>query len=214
MNQSPAPSQPSARLALALDLFERVVVAALLGHFAWRILENWIETGDFVGLILLSSEGAIVVLCLIRRLSTEMSMRPADWALATLGTAMPLLVVPVHGEALASAAVFVPLMLAGSFLQIAAKFTLRRSFGLVAANRGVKVGGPYRLIRHPMYAGYLMIHIGFLIANPSIWNLAIYSAGLAFQIGRILAEEKILSRDAAYREFARAVPYWFIPRVI
>ena len=208
------PLLTSVRLALALDLVERVAVLALLGHFAWRILLSWFETGDPVGLILLASEVLIVFLCLIRRLSAEMSARPADWILATLGTVTPLLVVPIEGHALAPAAFFIPLMLAGVCLQIAAKLTLRRSFGLVAANRGIKIGGPYRLIRHPMYAGYLMIHIGFLMANPSLWNVAIYSAAFVFQVGRILAEEKILSRDAAYRDFVRAVPYWFIPRIV
>ncbi len=34
------------------------------------------------------------------------------------------------------------------------KVLLGLSFGVVAANRGVKIGGPYSFIRHPMYAGY------------------------------------------------------------
>src|SRR3712207_5654835 len=107
----------------------------------------------------------------------------------------------------------VPLMLAGFMLQIAAKMTLRRSFGVVAANRGVKVGGPYRVIRHPMYAGYLLTQIGFLLTNPSVWNASIYAIALGFQISRILAEERVLSRDASYRAFTAAVPYRLAPGI-
>src|ERR1700682_5194874 len=48
------------------------------------------------------------------------------------------------------------LITAGVLLQIYAKLTLRRSFGIIAANRGVMTSGPYRVVRHPMYAAYLL----------------------------------------------------------
>ena len=46
------------------------------------------------------------------------------------------------------------------------KITLGRSFGVVPANRGVVVGGPYNFVRHPIYTGYLITHVAFLVANP------------------------------------------------
>ena len=98
-------------------------------------------------------------------------------------------------------------MLAGFAAQIAAKLTLRRSFGIVAANRGIKVGGPYRIIRHPMYAGYLLTHVGFLLFNPSLWNSRIYLIGFGFQLVRILAEERVLFQDTACRVFAAQTRY-------
>ena len=98
-------------------------------------------------------------------------------------------------------------MLAGFAAQIAAKLTLRRSFGIVAANRRIKVGGPYRIIRHPMYAGYLLTHVGFLLFNPSLWNSRIYLIGFGFQLVRILAEERVLFQDTAYRVFAAQTRY-------
>ena len=58
--------------------------------------------------------------------------------------------------------------ISGFVLQLSAKLTLRRSFGVVAANRGVKASGPYRLVRHPMYAGYALTHVGFLLAGPNL----------------------------------------------
>ena len=40
-------------------------------------------------------------------------------------------------------------MLIGLYVQISGKLILGRSFGLIAANRGIKVAGPYRIVRHP-----------------------------------------------------------------
>lgn len=56
---------------------------------------------------------------------------------------------------------------------VGAKLCLWRSFGLVAAHRGLKAGGLYAVVRHPMYAGYVISHVGYLLVAPSWWNLAI-----------------------------------------
>ena len=78
-------------------------------------------------------------------------------------------------------------MLIGLYVQISAKVILGRSFGLIAANRGIKVAGPYRIVRHPIYAGYTIIHVGFLLALPLIvepWPLfhsVAGSSGQAFE---------------------------------
>lgn len=208
-----APPAKRIDLALTLDLIERVVLAAFFGLMSWTFLRSWQETGTIISLILLVSEASVVAFVIIRRFTKDVSMRPEDWLVALLGTTAPLLVRPVGGEALAPALVCVPLMLSGLAIQFAAKLTLRRSFGVVAANRGVKIGGPYRLVRHPMYAGYLMTQVGFLLTNPSLWNVAIYAVAFALQIGRLFAEERLLSRDTDYRAFITAVPYRLVPRI-
>jgi protein-S-isoprenylcysteine O-methyltransferase Ste14 len=197
--------------ALALDLAERIALALFFGHLAWNLLHSWIETDSLVSLILLVSEASVVAFVLIRRSTADISMRPTDWFIALLGTTAPLLVRPTGGAALAPELVCVPLILAGLGLQIAAKLTLRRSFGVVPANRGVKIGGPYRMVRHPMYAGYLVTQVAFLLTYPSIWNAVVYALALCFQIGRILAEERVLSRDPSYRAFSAAVPNRLVP---
>src|SRR5918997_5114714 len=161
------------RLLLALDLIERAAVAVFFGAMAWSFFRSWQEGGSIVSLILLLSESSVVVFVLIRRSTSNVSVRPTDWLVALLGTTAPLLARPTGGEALAPLFFCVPLMLAGLALQISAKLTLRRSFGVVAANRGVKMSGPYRLVRHPMYAGYLMTQIAFLLNHPSLWNAAV-----------------------------------------
>jgi protein-S-isoprenylcysteine O-methyltransferase Ste14 len=199
--------------AVALDLIERAAVAVFFGAMACSLLTSWQDSGNIVSLVLLLSESSVVVFVVIRRYTSDVSVQPLDWLIALLGTTAPLLVRPTGGEPLVPLSVCAPLMLAGMLLQVAAKFALSRSFGVVAANRGVKIGGPYRLVRHPMYAGYVMTQIAFLLTNPSAWNAAVYGFALACQIGRILAEERVLVRDPSYRAFASAVPYRLVPRI-
>jgi protein-S-isoprenylcysteine O-methyltransferase Ste14 len=104
-------------------------------------------------------------------------------------------------------------MISGFVLQLSAKLTLRRSFGVVAANRGVKASGPYRLIRHPMYAGYALTHVGFLLAGPTLWNLAIYGTTLTIAVRRIIAEERVLRLDPVYQSLTTRVRYRLLPFV-
>ena len=103
--------------------------------------------------------------------------------------------------------------IAGVLFQIYAKLTLRRSFGIIAANRGVTTAGPYRLIRHPMYAAYMISWMGFFLASPTPWNAAVYGFAFVCQIARLTAEERLLNEDAAYRNFVAAVPYRLLPGV-
>jgi len=101
----------------------------------------------------------------------------------------------------------------GALIQLHAKLTLGLSFGCVPAHRGLKLAGPYRFVRHPMYAGYLIGHVAYLLINPTGWNVAIYALCYCLQIPRILTEERILGRDPAYRAFSQRVRYRLLPGI-
>ncbi|MCC6919756.1 MAG: isoprenylcysteine carboxylmethyltransferase family protein [Alphaproteobacteria bacterium] len=195
------------------DVVERVAVTALLAALSYRTVMTAVATGDYSNIVLLASEAAMAFFILIRRRTQAMSMRGQDWALACAGTLLPLLVEPDQGHPLAAESFCVALMTFGFCLHLSAKLTLRRSFGVVAANRGVRIGGPYGFIRHPMYAGYALTHVGFLLAGPNLWNFTLYAVLTAVQIARIEAEERLLKDDPAYRAFMAQVPYRLIPYV-
>jgi protein-S-isoprenylcysteine O-methyltransferase Ste14 len=127
-----------------------------------------------------------------------------------LGSGLPLLARP-GDVALIPEQAALGLTAIGGVIAIWAKMALRRSFGAIAANRGVKRGGPYRIVRHPMYLGYIIIQIGFLLGYFSLPLLALYVVLWAVQILRIREEEKVLLQDAAYREFAKDVPRRLVP---
>ena len=196
-----------------LDMVERVVVASGLFVLAWRYIPVILETASLISILLLASEAMVVVFVLFRRRTQNISVRPGDWLVGLLGTTAPLLAIPYSGTALVPAGLVGVLMVLAFVLQLSAKLTLRRSFGVVAANRGVKISGPYRLVRHPMYAGYILTHIAILLAGPNLWNVLVYGFAFAMQLLRITAEERILSQDSAYGTFALAVPYRLLPHV-
>jgi protein-S-isoprenylcysteine O-methyltransferase Ste14 len=196
-----------------LDIFERAVVVLVFGHFAFVMLTAPGGSAGILGIILLVSESLPVFLILTRRKSKALSDKTVDWLLALIGTILPLLAVPVAAGALLPPRLCVAIMLIGLYVQISGKLILGRSFGLIAANRGIKVAGPYRIVRHPIYAGYTIIHAGFLLAFPSLWNLVLYSTELAIQIGRVLREELLLSQDQSYRDYAARVRYRLIPMI-
>jgi protein-S-isoprenylcysteine O-methyltransferase Ste14 len=198
---------------MLLDIFERAVVVLVFGRFAFVMLTAPAGTAGILRLILLVSESLPVFLILTRRQSKVRSDKPVDWLLGLMGTILPLLAAPVSAGALVPAGLCGAIMLIGLYVQISAKVILGRSFGIIPANRGIKVAGPYRLVRHPMYAGYTILHVGFLLGFPSLWNVVLYSTELAIQIGRVLREELLLSQDQSYRDYAARVRYRLIPMI-
>ena len=91
----------------------------------------------------------------------------------TIAVVGPALLRPIDNRGLVPDPVTAVFVAAGACMVIAAKMTLGRSFGIVPANRGIVATGPYSIIRHPIYAGYLIAHVGFLVAHPTMWNVVI-----------------------------------------
>lgn len=200
-------------LARTLDWIERVAIATIFGVVVITRHDTLFDPDTRTWFILfLISEGLVVFFILIRRVTDDVTLRVRDWMLAASASFLPLLAT-AGGDPLIPVSVGALLVLLGVSLQLSAKLILARSFGLIAANRGVKVRGPYRLVRHPMYAGYLITHIGLLLTSPLLLNLIVYVAAFSLQILRIFAEERILLGDETYRNYAQGVKYRVIPRV-
>ena len=91
----------------------------------------------------------------------------------------------------------------GLIVVIAGKVSLGRSFGLMPANRGVVSSGLYRLVRHPIYMGYLITHVGFLAANPTLWNVVmLVGADIALML-RAVCEERTLAATRRIASISR-----------
>ncbi len=194
-----------------LDGGEQIVV---LGLYVWLVARLWpghLSAANWYPLLLLLSEGLVVVLLLIRRRTERISTRPLDWLIAFAGTFLSLLV-QGGGTPLAPVAGIL-FMLAGMAVHVGAKLSLWRSFGVVAADRGVKVGGLYAFVRHPMYAGYMLAHLGFLLVVPKLWNLAIYVMVWALLVARISVEERVLGESPDYRRYMDTVRYRLVPGI-
>jgi protein-S-isoprenylcysteine O-methyltransferase Ste14 len=84
----------------------------------------------------------------------------------------------------------------------------------VEENQRVISTGPYALVRHPMYAGALILILGIPLALGSWWSLLMFIPGVAGIIWRLLEEEKFLSRNlVGYTEYKDRVRYRLVPFV-
>lgn len=212
MHDQIALAEPS-RLTLCLDLVERVAIVALFINFCAGFHENVFVDTDPVIVVLLIVESVMVALCVFRRPAATISTDPQDWAIAWLATCSPMLAVASDPAPLAPEAVCTIFVLCGVLFQLGGNLALNRRFGVVPANRGVSCNGPYVLVRHPIYLGYALTHVGFLLYAPSTWNAGVYLAAFALQIERILREERILRQDPAYHAYGAIVRWRLVPGV-
>lgn len=126
---------------------------------------------------------------------------------------MPALMRPGAASAglLANAAVVVEI--AGVAFTQVSRLYLGRRFGLLPANRGIVSTGPFRLVRHPIYSGWLVLTIGFLMAYPTVRNIGMLVLSMPFLIWRIALEEEHLVQDPEYLAYTKRTRYRLIPGV-
>jgi protein-S-isoprenylcysteine O-methyltransferase Ste14 len=84
----------------------------------------------------------------------------------------------------------------------------------LAPDQRVISTGPYALVRHPMYAGALVMLLGIPISLGSWWGLLVIVAMLPALIWRLVDEEKFLARKLpGYVEYQKQVRHRLIPLV-
>jgi protein-S-isoprenylcysteine O-methyltransferase Ste14 len=188
-----------------------------LAYFVTDIARHWwADTGRVTLLLLLLSEGFTLALVLFARRAAVRDLSPLAMA-ATLYACFFFVLLSLDGtRRLAPEWVAASLQLAGMAWQLASKATLGRCFGLLPAARGLVTSGPYRVVRHPIYLGYLVSHIGFLLGNFSWLNLAILVLLYLAQAWRMLREEAMLAsgdQKVAYSRYCATVRYRLVPFV-
>ncbi len=90
---------------------------------------------------------------------------------------------------------------------------LGRYFGIRPALRGLVTTGPYALVRHPIYLSYLVSDIGYNLQEWNFGTALLVLLGWVSLIYRILAEERVLSQDPGWPEYAALVRYRLIPGI-
>lgn len=200
--------QPGGLSAAVLDIGERL---AVLTAFALFYAAN-ISVHRPLNLLVVTTDGLTVLFILVRRPAAAVSRSAMDWVVAAVGTFCTLFMRP-GGESLIHPALATGLIVGAVLISIAAKFSLNLSFGIGPANRGIQTGGVYAFVRHPMYLGYLILTAVFALMNPTVWNLALLTVGVAAQFDRIRREERFLLTDPAYRSYAHRVRYRLVPGV-
>jgi protein-S-isoprenylcysteine O-methyltransferase Ste14 len=87
--------------------------------------------------------------------------------------------------------------------------TVRIEEGQTLASTGL-----YKFVRHPMYAGNVLLMTGIPLALGSYWGLLILLPGTLILVFRILDEEKMLTQELpGYSEYKQHVHYRLVPYV-
>jgi protein-S-isoprenylcysteine O-methyltransferase Ste14 len=195
------------------DLLARAIVIVLFTFLSLSFFRDFMKTGHVTGLLLLASESLVVVLTFVRRRTRLIDRSAIGTVTTALAVAGPPLVRPVGGTNPVPDAVTAIAFATGLVLVIVGKITLGRSFGIVPANRGVVMRGPYMFVRHPIYTGYILTHVALLVAHPSVWNVTLLAIADTALVVRALIEERVLSGDAAYQSYCQRVVWHLVPGV-
>lgn len=190
-----------------------VPLAVLWLLFAAANIAHWKTSQAPLGLGATALELGAVVLFVIRRAPLDTSRSPVAWAATAIGTFGMIGARPAYAPVGGLEPLYAAVQIGGAIFAAAAMVALGRSFGLVAANRGIRTGGPYRFVRHPLYAGYLITEIGYVLENPSPRNIVLFAGVMAVQAVRMLTEERFLAADPDYRRYCERVRWRVVPFV-
>jgi protein-S-isoprenylcysteine O-methyltransferase Ste14 len=185
-------------LILLYILFIYTQISAFIIFHVWSLLA-------FV-----LSETIVVLLFFFRSKAQVLSGDAEDYVIAVTATLSTLLFRPLVGSHI----IFGDwLVFLGIVLQMASLISLNTSFGVAPANRGIKTTGLYKFVRHPVYASYLVLYIGYVLNNQTWENLLIFVFAMSLQIWRIENEERLLSKSPEYKSYMTRARWKLIPLV-
>ena len=191
--------------------FTNMLLATFFVFFAIANAKSFLENPRLSVFLIVVTESIVAVFLVIRRDPDETHHSWKTWVTTTLGTLAPFLLRPI--DATADVLLGNILQISGFVLQILALLALNRCLGLLPAYRGIKSGGLYAWVRHPLYMAYVVTYLGYLLNNPSIGNLGIVISGTGFLVMRIRYEENLLLRYPDYVEYARKTRWRLLPNV-
>jgi len=196
----------------------RAFALLTLSVFIWNVGRNWLaDTSRVTLLLLLISESFTLLLVLFARRAVLRDLSPLSMA-ATVYACFVFLLLLRYDDTTRFAPEWLgaSLQICGLLWQVASKAMLGRSFGLLPAARGLVTSGPYRVVRHPIYLGYLIAHIGFVLTNFSWHNLLVIVVLYIAQTVRMIREEAVLSagdQSAGYLAYRATVRWRIVPFV-
>lgn len=103
------------------------------------------------------------------------------------------------------------LTMIGSVGCLLAVTSLGRCWGVLPICRGIETRWLYRLVRHPIYASYLLLDVGIVLGHLSVWNTAVLVGGVVLYLHRIHFEEEVLARLEEYELYRSSVRFRLIP---
>jgi protein-S-isoprenylcysteine O-methyltransferase Ste14 len=195
-------------------VFGRSLPAMLFALLGWRVLLNLLSqvrmlpihagVGDVLAGPL--TTGVYLLFCvipvgiyLVRPRPRARDGRAIARAAGLVGTTMLLVVGAFPNPVLLTPPAVVrgisaTLALGAFALGVYGLLYLRRSLSIIPEARRLVTGGPYRLIRHPLYAAEILAAFALVLARPGVWATLTLVPFIAVQILRARFEEGLLSR--------------------
>ena len=190
-----------------------IVGAVGAAYFAYVTLSAYFHTHRPIGILFFAQQAVVVVAYLVRRPASTVTVRFGDWLLAFGGTFSPVLLRPDGAHSQWGLSAGLALQLVGVIIALWSLTTLGRSFGFAAADRGLVSRGPYAIVRHPVYAAYVLLLAGYLLQSMSIRNALVVLLTISCDVGRIRAEERVLAQNPAHPSYCRRVRWRMLPGV-
>jgi protein-S-isoprenylcysteine O-methyltransferase Ste14 len=210
--RSEASVRPAAEAVRICQAALNIVVVLLFLLSVYASYQHFLTSRSIRTFGILAVSSLFLGLFLTKRRAVAESPSLPLWLLAVTGTALPLLVRPGDGPGLVQ--IGSVLQLVGVIMVAAGLLSLQRSFSVVPGNRGVRDGGLYRVVRHPIYISELVAVFGTVLVYPTMANWALWIGLCGVQFARARAEEEFLSSDPVYRAYRERVPYRLIPGVL
>jgi protein-S-isoprenylcysteine O-methyltransferase Ste14 len=197
---------------LGLDLGRLIMVPAFgviiaadvvsLGHGAHARGDGGLRS---VGTVLVLAFYALAIWCYLRRGPAVATSRSRTaHAAAISATWLPLAFPLLHGAAPTPGrqALADVLLSCGTAWAVWSLRYLDRNLSVFAQARAIVVRGPYRWVRHPLYAGEIVAALGIAIAANSYAALAMWMALCGLDFYRAVREEQVLLQAIpAYRSY-------------
>ncbi|MBI5606319.1 MAG: isoprenylcysteine carboxylmethyltransferase family protein [Deltaproteobacteria bacterium] len=160
--------------------------------------------------------GLLVLLYVFRHRAKSTSTSLAVNTAALSATFLPFLIPLLNQKRLEDPSVLIAgdlIILFGMGLTIYALLTLGRNLSIIPQARNLIQNGPYRLIRHPLYAGELISVLGLILVHHNASQVAAFFLLIGLQTYRAFQEERLLSRMFAEYESYSLKTYRFLPGV-
>jgi protein-S-isoprenylcysteine O-methyltransferase Ste14 len=203
-------SPPWARV---VRISANVVGALGAAYFAQATLQFYLQTHRFFGAAFVAEQMWVVVAYLIRHPARMVSRRLGDWLLAFGGTFGGVLFRPSGAHLRWGVDIGLVVQLLGLSICIASFLALGRSFGFAAADRGLVSRGPYAVVRHPIYASYLLLQSGYVLQSLSVWNALVMLMVTSCNLGRACVEDRMLATNESYGAYRAHVRRRLLPGI-
>lgn len=203
----------SHRATLGIRLVVNFVGATGAAFFVLASVQHFRNSHSLIGAAFVAEQLWIVIAYLVRRPARTVSRRFGDWLVAFVGTFAGVMFRPTGAHPHWGVELGLGLQVLGLVAVVISLRSLGRSFGFVAADRGLALRGPYAVVRHPIYASYLLLQLGYVLQSVSVRDVLIMVIASGCNIGRARAEERHLSIGGQYDAYRDCVRWRVLPGI-